>query len=137
MRWAEGSLRRIIDHGPRLLLGPLPLDRKLDFLSFAGEFAIPPLFVASIVVSLLTVTLPVGADWTVPASLFAGYGLGTFLLAAAGLSAHGVAGWPLLVRSLRGSLFLSHWLLVVPAALGKIAFLPRTRHFRKTPRMDR
>ena len=51
MRWAEGSLRRIIEHGPRLLAWPLPLDRKLDFLSFAGEFAIPPLFVASIVVS--------------------------------------------------------------------------------------
>ncbi len=137
MRWAEGSLRRLIDHGPRLLLGPLPLDRKLDFLSFAGEFAIPPLFVASIVVSVLTAVLPVGADWTVPLSLFIGYGLGTFLLAAAGLSAHGVGGWQLVARSLRGSLFLSHWLLVVPVALGKIALLPRTRHFRKTPRMDR
>jgi 1,2-diacylglycerol 3-beta-glucosyltransferase len=137
MRWAEGSLRRIIDHGPRLLLGPLPLDRKLDFLSFAGEFAIPPLFVASIVISVLTALLPVRADWTVPLSLFVGYGLGTFLLAAAGLSAHGIGGWRLLGRSLRGSLFLSHWLLVVPVALAKIAFLPRTRHFRKTPRMAR
>ncbi len=136
MRWAEGSLRRIIEHGPRLLAGPLPLDRKLDFLSFAGEFAIPPLFVASIVVSVLTAVLPVGADWTVPLSLFVGYGLGTFLLAAAGLSAHGVAGLELAGRSLRGSLFLSHWLLVVPAALAKIALLPSTPHFRKTPRTD-
>jgi 1,2-diacylglycerol 3-beta-glucosyltransferase len=137
MRWAEGSLRRIIEHGPHLLAGPLPLDRKLDFLSFAGEFAIPPLFVASIVVSVLTAILPVGADWTVPLSLFVGYGLGTFLLAAAGLSAHGVGGVELLGRSLRGSMFLSHWLLIVPAALAKIALLPSRPSFRKTPRMDR
>jgi hypothetical protein len=31
-------------------------------------------------------------------------------------------------------LFLSHWLVVVPAALLKILVLPPTRHFVQTPR---
>lgn len=137
LRWAEGSLRRLMELGPRLVGGPLPLVRKLDFVSFAAEFLIPPLFVAAVVASLLTIPMPIAADWTVPISLFIGYGLGTFLLAAAGLSAHGVRGLSLVGRSIRGSLFLSHWLLVVPAALLRIAFGQPTRGFVKTPRMDR
>ncbi len=137
MRWAEGSLRRLMELGPRLVGGSLPVTRKLDFVSFAAEFFVPPLFVAAVVASLLTIALPVAADWTVPASLFVGYGLGTFLLAAAGLSAHGVRGLALAGRSLRGSLFLSHWLLIVPAALLRITFGTPSRGFVKTPRMDR
>ena len=135
MRWAEGSLRRLMEHGPRLLAGSAPLGRKLDFLAFTGEFLIPPIFVASIVASLITIPLPIRMDWTIPISLFAGYGLGSFLLALAGLSGIGVRGSALLGRSVRGALFLSHWLAVVPAALVRIALGPETTTFRKTPRM--
>lgn len=137
MRWAEGSLRRLMELGPRLVGGSLPVAKKLDFVSFAAEFALPPLFVAAVIASLATIPLPIAADWTVPISLFVGYGLGTFLLAAAGLAAHGVRGWELLGRSVRGSLFLSHWLVVVPVALVRIAVGPAPRGFTKTPRMDR
>jgi 1,2-diacylglycerol 3-beta-glucosyltransferase len=122
MRWAEGSIRRLMELGPGLMRAPhLPLGRKLDFLAFTGEFVIPPLFVTTIVASLLTIPLPRPADWTVPASLFVGYGIGTFLLALAGLAAQGHRGAGLIGRAGRGSLFLSHWLLVVPAALLRIA----------------
>jgi 1,2-diacylglycerol 3-beta-glucosyltransferase len=134
LRWAEGSLRRLMEHGPGLVASALPLGRKLDFLAFIGEFVIPPLFVITVVVALLNVSFSGPADWTVPISLFIAYGLGTFLLALAGLAADGVRGATLLGRSLRGSLFLSHWLLVVPVALGLIAFGPRTTTFAKTDR---
>jgi len=135
MRWAEGSLRRLMEHGPRLLAGSAPMGRKLDFLAFTGEFLIPPLFAASVVASLISIPLPVRMDWTIPISLFAGYGLGSLLLALAGLSGVGVSGGALVGRSLRGALFLSHWLVVVPAALVRIAIGPQTSTFRKTPRM--
>jgi 1,2-diacylglycerol 3-beta-glucosyltransferase len=134
LRWAEGSLRRLLEHGPALLAGPQPVGRKLDFLAFAGEFIVPPLFVAAVVASLLTIPMPRPADWTVPASLFVGYGLGTFLLALAGLAATGERGLPLIGRAARGALFLSHWLLIVPAALLRIAFGPATTTFVQTPR---
>lgn len=140
LRWAEGSLRRLMEHGPPLIASGLPIGRKLDFLAFVGEFVIPPLFVTTVVAGLVTIPLPQPADWTVPISLFVGYGSGTFLLALAGLAADGVRGWTLLGRATRGSLFLSHWLLVVPAALLIIAFGRRTTTFAKTPRsggMDR
>jgi 1,2-diacylglycerol 3-beta-glucosyltransferase len=135
LRWAEGSMRRLIEQGPRLLRQPLPVKRKLDFLMFTTEFAIPPLFVSGVIVGLLTMPQPTPTDWTVPISLFLGYGIGTFLLAAAGLAAHGIRGLALVGRSARGALFLSHWLVVVPAALVRIAVGPRTEDFVQTPRL--
>ncbi|HEY8179145.1 MAG TPA: glycosyltransferase family 2 protein [Candidatus Limnocylindria bacterium] len=135
MRWAEGSLRRLIELGPPLVANrALPLGRRLDFIVFIGEFVIPPLFAASIVASVVTVVLPRPADWTVPITLFIGYGLGTYLLALAGLAAVGEGSFRLLGRSLRGALFLSHWLLVVPAALLRIALWPPTTDFARTAR---
>jgi len=65
--------------------------------------------------------------------LFVGYGLGTFVLALAGLAAAGERGLPLLGRAARGALFLSHWLVVVPAALVRIA-LGGAPSFAQTPR---
>jgi 1,2-diacylglycerol 3-beta-glucosyltransferase len=134
LRWAEGSLRRLLEHGPGLLAGQQPLTRKADFLAFTGEFLVPPLFVATILASFVTIPLPQPADWTVPLSLFVGYGAGVFLLALAGLSAFGVRGPALLGRSTRGALFLSHWLLVVPMALLRIAFARQPTTFVPTPR---
>jgi 1,2-diacylglycerol 3-beta-glucosyltransferase len=134
MRWAEGSLRRLLEHGPGLLAGSQPLARKADFAAFAAEFSLPPLFATTILASLVTIPLPGPADWTVPASLFAGYGLGVFLLALGGLSAVGVRGPALVGRALRGALFLSHWLVVVPVALARIAVGPEPKGFVQTPR---
>jgi 1,2-diacylglycerol 3-beta-glucosyltransferase len=135
MRWAEGSLRRLMELGPSLVTNHrLPIGRRVDFVLFVGEFLIPPLFVTAIVASLLTIPMPQPVDITVPVSLFIGYGLGTFMLALAGLAAHGVRGWALVGRSTRGSLFLSHWLIVVPAALLRIAIGPAGSTFVRTPR---
>ncbi len=134
LRWAEGSLRRLLEHGPGLLAGPLSIGHKADFLAFAAEFLLPPLFATTILASLLTIPLPRPADWTVPASLFIGYGLGVFLLALGGLSAVGVRGAPLVGRALRGALFLSHWLVIVPVALVRIAFGGAPTGFVQTPR---
>ena len=137
MRWAEGSLRRLLEHGPGLLAGSEPLSRKADFLAFTGEFLIPPLFVAAIVASVITIPLPRPVDWTVPISLLAGYGLGVFLLALAGLWAVGERGAILLGRATRGALFLSHWLVVVPVALMRIALGSGPAGFEPTPRAAR
>ena len=113
------------------------MTRKADFLAFTGEFLIPPLFVAAITASLVTIPLPRPVDWTVPIALFAGYGLGVFLLAVGGLSAAGVRGLGLVGRAARGALFLSHWLVVVPVALARITFGSEPGGFVQTPRAAR
>jgi 1,2-diacylglycerol 3-beta-glucosyltransferase len=136
LRWAEGSIRRLIDLGPGLMSARhVSLSRKLDFLAFTGEFLIPPLFVTTVIASLLTIPLPGAADWTVPASLFVGYGIGSFLLALAGVAAEGQRGAGLIGRAGRGSLWLSHWLVVVPAALLRIAIGRQATSFVQTRRI--
>jgi 1,2-diacylglycerol 3-beta-glucosyltransferase len=137
LRWAVGSLRRLLEHGPGLLAGSEPLSRKADFLAFTGEFLIPPLFVAAIIASLVTIPLPQPVDWTVPVSLFLGYGLGVFLMALGGLWGVGERGIPLLGRATRGALFLSHWLVIVPVALVRIALGTEPAGFVQTPRAAR
>lgn len=137
LRWAEGSLRRLLEHGPGLVLGPQPWSRKADFLAFAGEFLVPPLFATTILASLLTTILPGPSDWSVPAALFVGYGLGIFVLAAGGLWASGERGLRLIGRATRGALFLSHWLVVVPFALGRIAMGRERTGFVQTPRFPK
>jgi len=94
----------------------------------------PPLFAATIVASLVTIPLPRPADWSVPAALFASYGIGIFLLALGGLWATGERGARLVGRAARGALFLSHWLVVVPVVLVRIAFGPAPAGFVRTPR---
>jgi 1,2-diacylglycerol 3-beta-glucosyltransferase len=134
LRWAEGSLRRLLEHGPRIVLGSQSWGRKADFLAFAGEFLVPPLFATTILASLVTVVLPQPADWSVPVTLFVAYGLGIFILALGGLWATGERGAALLGRAFRGAIFLSHWLVVVPFALARIAIGPEPEGFVKTPR---
>jgi 1,2-diacylglycerol 3-beta-glucosyltransferase len=136
LRWAEGSLRRLLEHGPGLLAGSQPLARKADFLAFAAEFLVPPLFATTIMASLATIPLPQPADWTVPVSLFAAYGIGVFILALAGLFASGRRGPRMVLRAAGGALFLSHWLLVVPTALLRIAFATERDSFVQTPRFS-
>jgi 1,2-diacylglycerol 3-beta-glucosyltransferase len=134
LRWAEGSMRRLLEHGPGLLLGSQPWTRKADFLAFTAEFLVPPLFATTFVASLITIPLPRPADWSVPAALFVSYGLGIFFLALGGLWAVGARGLSLLGRAASGALFLSHWLIVVPVALVRIALGPEPRGFVQTPR---
>jgi 1,2-diacylglycerol 3-beta-glucosyltransferase len=134
MRWAEGSMRRLLEHGPGFLAGSQSVARKADFLAFAAEFLVPPLFATTIIASLVTIPLPGPADWSVPLSLVAAYGLGVFILALAGLSAAGARGGRMVARAAGGALFLSHWLLVVPMALARIALGPEPRGFVQTPR---
>lgn len=136
LRWAEGSARRLIEHGPALLAAPLPVRRKLDFVSFLAEFAVPPLIVFGVALAAVGALLgasPAGA-WTLPVWLTAGYGLAVFLLALAGLAADGRQGGALVGGALRGTLFLAHWLPVVPAALGRIALGSGAPRYVKTPR---
>ncbi len=134
-RWAEGSMRRLLQHGPGLLAGSQPIGRKADFGAFAAEFLVPPLFATTIVASLFTIPSPRPADWTVPLSLFIGYGLGVFVLALAGLWASGERGARLVGRAARGTLFLSHWLIVVPVSLFIIAIGPAPGGFVQTQRV--
>ena len=135
MRWAEGSLRRFITHAPGVFRSPIPLVRKLDQAAFiVTESALPPFLAAAVLGQALS-DAPRRTGWRVPISLSASYAAALVAFAWTGLRADGRQGWPLLAGALRGALFLAHWLLVVPAALVRIATRPSEIRYVKTPRL--
>lgn len=135
MRWAEGSLRRFISHGPSVLKAPLPRSRKLDQTAYMTiESALPP-FLASAFLAQALYSGRRRTGWGVPARLVGSYASALVLFALTGLAADGRRGLPLLAGALRGSAFLTHWLLVVPAALIRIAVRPADITYVKTPRL--
>ena len=139
MRWAEGSVRRMISHGPAVARAPIPLRRKLDVFGFLlTESALPPLLVAALISGFLPSRRGRGRRrWLLPIALFLGYGSGMATLAWGGLAAEGRQGRQLIGGSLRAALFLVHWLAVVPAALLRIALGPAGIRYVKTPRLIR
>jgi hypothetical protein len=121
LRWAEGAFRRAFEHGPAVVASSrLSAQAKLDFATYVGQLAIPPVILGAAAASVVT-----GRRRSL-ISIVVGY---------LGISA--LLGWdslrwetdadgrPLakperLRRAIRVSLFNGLWLAVVPRALADL-----------------
>ena len=121
LRWAEGAFRRAFEHGPAVVASSrLSAQAKLDFATYVGQLAMPPVILGAAAASVVT-----GRRRSL-ISIVVGY---------LGISA--LLGWdslrwetdadgrPLarperLRRAVRVSLFNALWLAVVPRALADL-----------------
>ena len=137
MRWAEGSLRRLIEHGPRLLAGAaaarpqarLPrVRRRVPDSAALRRHAWSP--------ACATDPLPQPADWTRPCSPLRGLRPRVFLLALAGLSAMAPRAWRSSADrcAAPSSSRTGCWSCRPPSSGSRSG--PAERHVPKTPRMD-
>lgn len=121
VRWAEGSIRRVLEHGPAVLDSlALRSSARLDFALYAGQLVIPPVILGSLAGALVRHR---------PGPLV---GLvGAYLATGAALAWDGLRweadarGQPLpsgerAARSLRVAIFNGIWLGAVPAALWRL-----------------
>jgi hypothetical protein len=122
LRWAEGAFRRAFEHGPAVMSSEmLPIAARLDFLTYVGQLAVPPIVLGAAAASLVT-----GRRRSL-LSIVVGYlGISAFLGWDALRWERRADGTPLragerLGRSMRVSLFNGLWLLVVPRALLDLA----------------
>lgn len=122
VRWAEGAIRRAIEHGPAVVRSPhlRPL-AKVDFVGYAGQLAFAP-FAAGVLVGAVRRGRPRPAI-----ALFGAYGAaaGAFAWASLGWETD-AAGLPLARaerarRAARVTAFGAVWLAAVPAALWRLA----------------
>jgi glycosyl transferase family 2 len=122
LRWAEGGIRRVLEHGPAVLTSPaLGPTARLDFALYAGQLAVPPVILGSLGGALvrrrpgLAVTL-----------------LGAYLAAGGALAWDSLrwetapSGGPLApreraARTIRVAMFNGIWLGAIPAALWRLA----------------
>lgn len=122
LRWAEGGLRRVLEHGPEVLRSPkLGLYARGDFAAYAGQLMVAPLILGALGGALLR-------RRPAPAAIL----LGTYLAVGGGLAWDGLRwetspdGTPLAARSralraFRVGLFDAIWLGAIPAAMWRLA----------------
>jgi hypothetical protein len=120
--WAEGALRRAIEHGPAQLGSrALKLAARLDVARYAGQLLLPPIIFGAFagavvlrrpwaVVGVLGAYLTIGTGLTWDALRFEASPTGSTLDARARLR-----------RSLAVGLFNAVWLAAVPGALVRLA----------------
>jgi len=122
VRWAEGAIRRVLEHGPAVVRSPLlGVGARADFVGYAGQILAPPIIVGSLLGAAIH------RRGSVAAALLGGYGLSA---AALGFDAlrweEAAGGGPLgtserVRRALRLAAFGAIWLAAVPAALLRLA----------------
>lgn len=122
VRWAEGAVRRLLEHGaPVLASRRLGIRAKLEFLAYAGQLAAPPLIAGS-VAGAFRRGQAVSAVLLVAAYAGVAGGLAWDALRwEAGADGHPLHPGERLGRAARAAVFGSLWLAAVPAALWRLA----------------
>ncbi len=121
LRWAEGAVRRVLEHGPAVLGSRrLPAAARADFALYAAQLATPPILIGALAGGLRR-----GRPRTA-ATLLAMYaGTGVALAWDALRWETNEAGAPLPAvergwRAVRAALFGGIWLAAVPGALWRV-----------------
>jgi hypothetical protein len=122
LRWSEGAIRRLLEHGPAVLSSRrLPARARFDFAAYGAQLLAPPLIIGATVGAIGS-----GSSGAALALV------GTYL-AAGGVLAFDALRWestaegaslPVLERlgrSVRAALFGAVWLGAVPGALWRLA----------------
>ena len=129
LRWAEGGLRRILEHGPAVLASPhLRPAAKLDFAAYAGQVAVPPVILGALAGAVLR-----GRPG--PAVALVGHvsrdrrrpGLGSLRWEIGNPTGSPLAPMERGRRALRVGLFDAIWLVAIPGADVAPGDAPRAR----------
>ncbi len=122
VRWAEGAVRRLVEHGPAVVRSPqLPLLARLDFALYGAQLALPPVALG-VGLGALRRGRPRFA-----VGLVGVYTLGALALAwdalrwETGPTDDGLDVRERAYRTLRVAAFGAIWLAAVPAALWRLA----------------
>jgi hypothetical protein len=133
LRWAEGALRRALEHGPAVASSrELPVASKLDFAAYVGQLAVP-------VVGAGAAAAAARGRRSTLLALLAGYvGVGAGLAWDSLRWERDRDGQPLRRversrRALREAFFSGLWLLVVPRALLNLACRRGDIRYEKMP----
>lgn len=122
LRWSEGAIRRLLEHGRSVLASPhLSVRARFDFAAYGAQLLAPPLILGAVAGAVVT------GEAAAAVAL-----VGTYLVAGGVLAFDALrweaapAGGPLppperLGRAARAALFSVVWLGAVPGALWRLA----------------
>ncbi len=134
LRWAEGSIRRYLEHGPAVLRSRvLSRSARLDFAMYGAQLLAPP-FTVGLIAGAMVDRQTVG-----PAIVLGAYGIAALTLSYDALHAETSPTGDLLDRRTRTSralavaVFETLWIPVVPVALWRLATRRGPLRFAKMP----
>ena len=135
-RWAEGGFQRYLDYWDAIASNRMGTKKTLDLLSFLSiQYLLPPAGIPDFLMALwlkhpplllpmtasLGVALPLWATWV---GLRRSYQQANRTVSIARR----------LSQTAIGSLFILHWLVVMPLAIARMAIFPKRLKWVKTPR---
>ncbi|HSO30743.1 MAG TPA: glycosyltransferase family 2 protein [Candidatus Sulfomarinibacteraceae bacterium] len=134
LRWSEGAIRRLFEHGPAVVTSPrLAVRARLDFAAYGGQLLAPPLIVGAAAGAVVTGS-SAAAVALVGTYLAAGGALAFDALRwETGRDGEPLPLWERLGRAVRAAVFSTIWLGAVPGALWRLATRRGTVRYDKMP----
>ncbi|MBJ7900077.1 MAG: glycosyltransferase [Cyanobacteria bacterium RI_101] len=133
-RWAEGGYQRYLDYWRGLLTRPLGLGKKIDLCSFMlMQYLLPTAAAPDLVFSAYFHQLPRLGALTAIALSFSGWGMVQGLRRALPPGAQPPRIWfSLLSQTLLGTIYMLHWLVIMPCVTARMALRPKRLKWVKT-----
>jgi 1,2-diacylglycerol 3-beta-glucosyltransferase len=131
-RWAEGGFQRYLDYWLPIMRN-LPLNKKIDlFMFFLMQYLIPtalvPDAIASIALRHSSVVLPFSGMAVILSSIGMAFGV---------RRAYQLSWWAVLGYTLRGTLYMLHWIPVIISVTLRMAIRPKRLRWVKTVHQGR
>jgi len=131
-RWAEGGFQRYLDYWLPILRH-LPLNKQIDlFMFFLMQYLIPTALIPDAIASLAlrhnSVVLPFSGMAVILSSIGMAFGV---------KRAYQLSWWAVLWQTVRGTLYMLHWIPVMISVTLRMAILPKRLRWVKTVHQGR
>jgi 1,2-diacylglycerol 3-beta-glucosyltransferase len=135
-RWAEGGFQRYLDYWEQILSNQMGTKKTLDLLSFLSiQYLLPPAGIPDFLMAFWLkhppLLLPMTATLGVALPLWAAW---VGLRRSYQQAGTNVSTVTLFTQTAIGSLFILHWLVIMPFAIARMALFPKRLKWVKTPR---
>ena len=133
-RWAEGGYQRYLDYWRFIISEPLGLNKKVDLVSFLlMQYILPTAAIPDIVMAIARHHLPMLSPLTGVALSLSGFGMYKGLRRLQAPESFSLAQFfNYLGQSLRGTLYMVHWLVIMPCVTARMAIRPKRLKWVKT-----
>ena len=134
-RWAEGGYQRYLDYWRWICTQPMGWKKKLDLFSFLlMQYLLPTAAVPDLLMALWQRRFPLLTPLSYLAIGFSCWGMYHGLRRLT--SSEGNSPWQqmptLLARTISGTIYMFHWLIIMPSVTARMAFRPKRLKWVKT-----
>jgi 1,2-diacylglycerol 3-beta-glucosyltransferase len=134
-RWAEGGFQRYLDYGAEIFGSRLNGAKTFDLLSFVLiQYLLPPAAIPDLIMALWLRHPPILTPMT--ATLGVALPIWAIWVGLHRSNDRSIESSELVKQTAIGTIFILHWLVVMPTAILRTAIFPKQLKWVKTPRQN-